>query len=115
MPGSPNDRTLLRVVPKPDGGLTGLLLCLVVVGIALCSLSGDAPAQGDPCAVDCAIQTGPCTKSLADGTVTLDITPKPVRAMQDLIFTLVFSGLKPAHDPFVALGMPGMIMGSNRV
>jgi len=115
MPGSPNDRPLLRVIPEPHEGLTGLLLCLVVVGIALCSLSGDARAQGDPSAVDCAIQSGPCTKSLADGTVTLDITPKPVRAMQDLIFTLAFSGLKPAHDPFIELGMPGMIMGSNRV
>lgn len=115
MPGGSNYRPLLGVVPKPHGGLTGLLLCLVVMGIALCSFLGDAQAQGDPSTADCAIQTGPCTQSLADGTVTLDITPKPVRAMQDLIFTLVFSGLKPAHDPFIELGMPGMIMGSNRV
>lgn len=115
MPGSPNDRPLLRVVPKPHGGLTSLLLCLVVVGIAVCSLTGDARAQRDESAVDCAIQSGPCTKSLADGTVTLDLSPRPVRAMHDLTFTVTFSGLKPAHDPFIDLSMPGMIMGSNRV
>lgn len=93
-----------------------MLLCLFfVMGVAGSSLSGDAQAQGDPSAVDCDIQTGPCTKNLADGTVTLDITPKPVRAMQDLTFTVTFSGLKPAADPFIDLGMPGMTMGPNRV
>jgi len=95
--------------------LTGLVLCLVVMGIAVCSLSGDARAQGAQSAIDCAIQSGPCTKSLADGTLTLDITPRPVRAMHDLTFTVTFSGVKPAHDPFIDLGMPGMIMGPNRV
>jgi hypothetical protein len=85
------------------------------VGIAVCSLSGAAQAQKGQSAVHCAIQSGPCTKSLADGTVTLDITPRPVRAMQDLTFTVTFFGLKPAQDPFIDLGMPGMIMGSNRV
>jgi len=92
-----------------------LLLCLVVMGIALCSSSGGARAQGAPAAVDCVIQTGPCTKTLADGTVTLDITPKPVRAMRDLTFTVTFSRVKAAHDPVIDLGMPGMIMGPNRV
>lgn len=115
MPGSPNDRPLLRVVSGPHGGLTGLLLCLVVMGIAICSFSGYARTQGAQAAVDCDIQTGPCTKSFADGTLTLDITPKPVRAMQDLTFTVTFSGLKPAADPFIDLGMPGMTMGPNRV
>jgi hypothetical protein len=92
-----------------------LLLCLVVVGIAVCSVSGDARAQGDPSAVDCAIQSGPCTKSFARGTLTLDITPRPVRAMHDLTFTLTVSGVKAAHDPFIELTMPGMSMGPNRV
>jgi hypothetical protein len=92
-----------------------LLLCLFVMGVAGSSLSGEAQAQGAQSAVDCAIQSGPCTKNLADGTVTLDITPRPVKAMQDLRFTVTFSGVKPAHDPFIDLGMPGMIMGPNRV
>jgi hypothetical protein len=115
VPSSSIDRPRLRVVFRPHGMLTGLLLCLVVMGVAGCSLSDDAQAQGDTSAVDCAIQSGPCTKSLADGTVTLDITPRPVRAMQDLTFTVTFSRVKPAHDPFIDLGMPGMIMGPNRV
>ena len=115
MPGSSNDRTLLRVVPRQHGGLTGLLLSLVVMGIAVFSLSGHPRAQGAPSAIDCAIQSGPCTKNLADGTVTLDITPRPVSAMQDLTFTVTFSGLKPASNPVIDLGMPGMTMGPNRV
>jgi hypothetical protein len=109
------DRSFSTMVRNGHGGLASLLLCLVVVGIAICAVSGDARAQGAQSAVDCAIQSGPCTKNLADGTVTLDITPRPVRAMQDLRFTVTFSGVKPAHDPFIDLGMPGMIMGPNRV
>ncbi len=115
MPSSSNDRPPLTVVSKPHGGLTGLLLSLVVAGIAAFSLSGHVGAQGAQSAVDCATQSGPCTKSFADGTLTLDITPKPVSAMHDLTFTVTFSGLKPAHDPFIDLGMPGMAMGPNRV
>jgi hypothetical protein len=85
------------------------------MGIAGFSLSGHVRAQSAQAAVDCAIQSGPCTKRFAGGTLTLDITPRPVRAMRDLTFTVTFSGVKPAHDPFIELGMPGMIMGPNRV
>jgi hypothetical protein len=109
------DRSFSTMVRKGHGGLASRLVWLVVMGIAICSLSSDARAQGAPSAVDCAIQSGSCTKNLADGTVTLDITPRPVRAMHDLRFTVTFSGVKPAHDPFIDLGMPGMIMGPNRV
>ena len=85
------------------------------MGIGVCSLSDNAQAQGAPSAVDCAVQSGPCAKSLAAGTVTLDITPRPVRAMRDLTFTVTCSGLKPAADPVIDLAMPGMTMGPNRV
>jgi len=105
----------LKVVAKPRGGLTGLLLSLVVTGIGVFPLSGHVHAQGAESAVDCAIQRGPCTKSFAAGTLTLDITPKPVKAMDDLTFTVTFSGVRPAHDPVIDLAMPGMIMGPNRV
>jgi hypothetical protein len=47
--------------------------------------------------------------------VTMNIQPKPVKAMQDLTFTLTFSGEKPAVNPYIDLGMPGMDMGKNRV
>ncbi len=115
MPSSPDNRPPLKVVAKRRGGLTGLLLCLVVTGIAVCPLTGQVRAQGAESAVDCAIQSGPCTKSFAAGTLTLDINPKPVRAMHNLTFTVTFSGVKPAHDPVIDLAMPGMIMGPNRV
>jgi hypothetical protein len=115
MPSKSIDRPLCKAVSRPHGGLTGLLLCLVVMGIAAFSLSGHTRAQGAQPAVDCAIQSGPCTKSFADGTLTLDITPKPVKAMHDLTFTVVLSGLTPTTDPFIDLGMPGMVMGPNRV
>jgi len=92
-----------------------LLLSLVVMGIAVFSLSGHPRAQGAPSAIDCAIQSGPCTKSFAAGTLTLDITPRPVRAMHELTFTVTFSGVTPVSDPVIDLGMPGMIMGPNRV
>jgi hypothetical protein len=115
MPGSSHDRPLFRVVSRRHGGLTDLLLCLVVTGIAVFSLSAHARAQGAQAGIDCAIQSGPCTKGFAGGTLALEITPRPVRAMHDLTFTVTFSGLKLAHDPFIDLGMPGMIMGPNRV
>jgi hypothetical protein len=47
--------------------------------------------------------------------VSLDIEPKPVRAMQDLTFTVTLAGEKPAAPPYIDLGMPGMNMGRNRV
>jgi hypothetical protein len=92
-----------------------LLFCLIVMGIAVFSFSGHARAQGAQSVIDCAIQSGPCTKSFADGTLTLDITPRPVRAMHDLTFTVTFSGVKPASDLVIDLSMPGMPMGPNRV
>jgi hypothetical protein len=115
MPSSANDRPPLKRVVKPRGRLTGLLLYVVLTGMAVCLLSGHARAQVVEAAVDCAIQSGSCTNNLAGGTVTLDISPRPVRAMHDLTFTVTFSGVKPAHDPVIDLAMPGMIMGPNRV
>jgi hypothetical protein len=63
----------------------------------------------------CDIQHGPCTKELAAVTVTLDILPKPVKAMKDLKFQVTLSGGKPTASPYIDLGMPGMDMGPNRV
>jgi hypothetical protein len=65
----------------------------------------------------CDLQAGPCTQPLpGGGEVTLEVLPRPVRAMRDLEFTLTFT---PAHaaaggDVALALGMPGMYMGETR-
>jgi hypothetical protein len=48
-------------------------------------------------------------------TVTLDVLPKPVKAMTDLKFQVRVSGEKKGAAPFIDLGMPGMDMGPNRI
>ena len=45
----------------------------------------------------------------------MDIEPKPVKAMQNLTFTVTFTGEKPVAAPYIDLGMPGMNMGKNQV
>ena len=71
------------------------------------------PASGN--LVNCEIQRGPCTQELAGMTVTLDVLPKPVKAMKDLKFRVTVSGGKPVRAAYIDLGMPGMDMGPNRV
>ncbi|MBP1740226.1 MAG: hypothetical protein H6Q48_2519 [Deltaproteobacteria bacterium] len=71
------------------------------------------PASGS--LVNCEIQRGPCTQELAGMAVTLDILPRPVKAMKDLKFQVTLSGGKPTAAPYIDLGMPGMNMGPNRV
>jgi len=61
------------------------------------------------------IHQGPCTRMINGTQVTLEIQPRPVKAMEDLTFTVTFSGMEPAAAPYVDLGMPGMNMGPNRV
>jgi hypothetical protein len=63
----------------------------------------------------CDIQHGACTKEVAGMTVTLDILPKPVKAMKDLKFQVTVSGAKRLRAAHIDLGMPGMDMGPNRV
>jgi len=65
--------------------------------------------------INCDIQQGPCTKEFSGMTVTLDIQPKPVKAMKDLRFQVTVSGGKGNAAPYIDLGMPGMNMGPNRV
>ena len=65
--------------------------------------------------VECDVHAGPCSAVLSGCEVSLDISPKPVKAMQDLTFTVTLAGEKTVADPYVDLGMPGMNMGRNRV
>jgi hypothetical protein len=66
---------------------------------------------------NCDLHHGTCTKSLSGRTVTLEVNPKPVKAMEDLLFRVTLSGNLSANAPlpFIDLGMPGMNMGPNRV
>ena len=65
--------------------------------------------------INCDIQQGPCTKEFSGMTVTLDIQPKPVKAMKELTFSLSLSGGEWIDNPYIDLSMPGMDMGPNRV
>ena len=65
--------------------------------------------------INCDTHKGLCTQSLGSITVSLEITPRPVKAMHDLVFTVGISGNPPSKDPYIDLGMPGMKMGPNRV
>jgi len=67
--------------------------------------------------INCDLHQGACTRNLSGYTVTLVVAPRPVKAMQDLLFQVTFTGkLSPNTNlPFIDLGMPGMNMGPNRV
>lgn len=65
--------------------------------------------------INCDIQNRPCSLNLSGVTMTLDITPRPVRAMEDLTFRLTLAEDLKGEAPFIDLGMPGMNMGKNRI
>lgn len=83
--------------------------------LILSTWSGIGTGQDKPDRVDCDIHAGPCRAAITTTEVSLEISPKPVKAMQDLTFTVSFAGEKPGADPYIDLGMPGMNMGRNRV
>lgn len=68
--------------------------------------------------INCDIHKGSCKKNLTtDCSITLEVDPKPVKAMADLQFTITLSGTFTAevNAAYIDLGMPGMQMGPNRV
>jgi hypothetical protein len=67
--------------------------------------------------INCNLHAGPCTQSFSGNKVILEVTPRPVKAMQDLFFKVTLTGAlaKPLKAPYIDLGMPGMNMGPNRV
>ena len=84
--------------------------------LASCIVSRAITVEGTPNTLtNCDIQLGPCTKVKDTLTVTLDIFPKPVKAMKELTFRLTFDGRELPDNPYIDLNMPGMAMGPNRV
>ena len=67
--------------------------------------------------INCNLHKGSCHQFLSETGVTLDVSPKPIKAMQDLLFQVTFSGKLPPNTkrPYIDLGMPGMKMSPNRV
>ena len=87
--------------------LTGFL----VIGGQLTS----GPALAAESTVNCDAHKGVCSQSSGDLTVSLEIVPRPVKAMQDLVFKVSIAGAPPAKHPHIDLGMPAMKMGPNQV
>jgi len=63
----------------------------------------------------CDFQYGACAKNISNLEVTLDIAPKPVKAMKELLFSVVVKGGKRYDSLVLDLTMPGMYMGANKV
>jgi hypothetical protein len=65
---------------------------------------------------DCEPDLGSCAKKIGKREIVFEITPKPVKAMQELVFSLRVSPDVSAQGGIVIdLSMPGMYMGKNRV
>ena len=98
---------------------SNLSVCIIVLLVVLLlSFSGSGNADDKyRDLINCDLHQGVCTQNLPGSTVTLAITPRPVKAMQDLLFQVTFSAKLPpnAKLPYIDLGMPGMKMGPNRV
>jgi hypothetical protein len=75
----------------------------------------DAAAVGPRAPPRCEPGRTPCAQRVGGATVTLAVSPRPV-AMKDVVFEVTApadaAGAGPAR---VALAMPGMFMGENRV
>jgi hypothetical protein len=105
--------TLLKALKMTHRMLAGLLFVALISSTpAKLTLAGEAIKQHTD---GCNIHMDPCTKVVQEGTITLNVDPKPVKAMKDLTFTVTISGAEPSADPYVDLGMPGMQMGPNRI
>ncbi len=67
--------------------------------------------------INCDLHAGPCTRLLSEKPVILEVSPRPVKAMQDLAFKVTLNAKLPSNTqlPYIDLGMPGMNMGPNRV
>ena len=98
-------------------GCAGLLrdLCFILfIIITFINPNVDAEMKSQD-QKNCNIQEGSCTLDLSGYKVTLDIHPKPVKAMNDLTFRVTLTGEPLSSPPYIDLGMPGMKMGPNRV
>ena len=62
------------------------------------------------------IHQGSCTVTAGQRTVTLNIEPKPVRAMKELTFSVTVTPCDKLPETLLLdLSMPGMQMGNNQV
>ena len=91
-----------------------LVIIFIVAGAGLMNVSWGGEKNQSP-VINCDIQNQACIQNLLGQKVTLDVTPKPVKAMAELTFHVRLTGQPPQQIPHIDLGMPGMKMGPNRV
>ena len=66
--------------------------------------------------INCSIQDGLCIQEVNGRKVTLEVLPRPVKAMQDLVFKVILDeDFTLNNPPYIDLNMPAMDMGRNRV
>lgn len=87
-----------------------VLVLLFLGGLVVCP-----PAEAADAEINCDAHQGVCSQPLGNQTISLEIAPRPIKAMQDLVFRVSISGDPPAQAPYIDLGMPAMKMGPNRV
>ena len=77
----------------------------------------DVAAVGPRAPPRCDLARAPCSRSVGGVTVTLDVTPRPVRAMRELDFDVRASppDATGPGEARVSLEMQGMYMGENRI
>jgi hypothetical protein len=103
----------MEVTMHPKIRTSPILLSLTIF-VLVSMVSGNAVLAGSE-TINCQAHEGACSLPLGTETVTLEITPRPVTAMQDSSFTVKISGSQPTQSPYLDLGMPAMKMGPNRV
>ena len=90
------------------------ILVLLAISLIISVTNADNLFAGTA-TINCQAHEGSCSLPLGEQTVTLEISPRPVTAMQESTFQVTLSGPTPTQTPYIDLGMPAMKMGPNRV
>lgn len=88
-----------------------VILVLVCISVPCVKTSGQQYTEPD-----CFMNAGPCIKTVDGLTVAFEITPKPLKAMRNLLFRTTISNQgRPVAEASVSidLSMPDMFMGQN--
>lgn len=89
-----------------------LLTLFLIIGAAVLV---SVPQGWADSVINCDIRQGPCVRQVFGGQVVFDVHPKPVKAMENLTFSVAVTGMDLDGPPSIDLGMPGMKMGPNFV
>lgn len=87
------------------------VVCILFTLLMLISCSH---RSNDP-APDCDIDASPCMKFDGERYISLEIEPRPVKAMSPLYFRVRLKNHRKPKDIIIDLSMPNMSMGFNKV